>query len=56
VETFPGTQVISTNIFSHVEAMEYAQAHWLSALMLIFSFFASLALTGVKRQTKDVHV
>jgi len=53
----PGkTQVISTNIFSHVEAMEYAQAHWLSALMLIFSFFALLALTGVKRQAKDVHV
>ena len=53
----PGkTQVISTNIFTHVEAMEYAQAHWLSALMLIFSFFALLALTGLKTKTRDVHV
>ena len=53
----PGkTQVISTNIFTHVEAMEYAQAHWLSALMLIFSFFALLALTGLKTKTRDIHV
>jgi molybdate transport system permease protein len=53
----PGkTQVISTNIYTHVEAMEYAQAHWLSALMLIFSFFALLAITGLKTKTRDVHV
>jgi molybdate transport system permease protein len=53
----PGkTQVISTHIFSHVEAMEYAQAHWLSALMLIFSFFALLAITGLKSQSREVHV
>ena len=53
----PGkTQVISTHIFSHVEAMEYAQAHWLSALMLIFSFFVLLAITGLKNPAKETHV
>lgn len=35
----PGqTQVVSTQIYGHVEAMEYPQAHGLSALMVVFSF------------------
>jgi molybdate transport system permease protein len=35
----PGqTRVISVQIFDHVEALEYTQAHWLSAGMLIFAF------------------
>ncbi len=34
----PGqTRVVSTQIYGHVEAMEYAQAHGLSALMVVFS-------------------
>ncbi len=42
----PGrTQVVSTLIYGHVEAMEYAQAHTLSALMVGFSFLALLALS-----------
>jgi len=41
----PGkTQVLSTMIFNHVEATEYAQAHALSMFMLTFSF---LVLFGV---------
>lgn len=41
----PGkTQVISMQIFNHVETGEYAQAHWLSAGMLVFSFVVLLAL------------
>jgi len=41
----PGeTQVISTQIYGHVEAMEYQQAHLLSVIMLVFSFMALLAL------------
>ena len=41
----PGvTRVASVQIYDHVEAMEYAQAHRLSAVMLIFSFFVLLAL------------
>lgn len=35
----PGeTQVLSIAIYDHVEALEYAQAHWLSAGLLLFSF------------------
>ena len=35
----PGaTRVISVQIYDHVEALEYAQAHWLSAGMVAFSF------------------
>jgi molybdate transport system permease protein len=32
------TRVVSTQILGHVEAQEYAQAHALSAAMLVFSF------------------
>lgn len=35
----PGaTRVISVQIYDHVEALEYAQAHWLAAGMVAFSF------------------
>ena len=27
----PGTRVVSTQIYGHVEALEYTQAHWLAA-------------------------
>jgi molybdate transport system permease protein len=41
----PGrTRVASVQIYDHVEAMEYVQAHWLSAAMLLFSFAVLLAL------------
>lgn len=36
------TRVISMQILNHVEAGEYAQAHWLSAGMLVFSFVVLL--------------
>jgi len=38
------TRVLSVQIYDHVEALEYTQAHWLSAGMLLFSFAALLAL------------
>jgi molybdate transport system permease protein len=38
------TRVVSTQIYNHVEAMEYAQAHWLAGAMLVFSFMVLLAL------------
>ena len=38
------TRVVSVQIFNHVEAMEYAQAHWLAAGMLLFSFAILLTL------------
>lgn len=41
----PGkTQVLSMAIYSHVEAMEYANAHWLAGGMLCFSFLVLLVL------------
>lgn len=41
----PGvTRVASVQIYDHVEAMEYMQAHRLSAVMLAFSFLVLLAL------------
>jgi molybdate transport system permease protein len=41
----PGkTRVVSVQIYDHVEAMEYAQAHWLAGGMVLFSFLVLLAL------------
>lgn len=41
----PGvTRVASVQIYDHVEALEYLQAHRLSAVMLIFSFLVLLAI------------
>lgn len=41
----PGsTRVVSVQIYDHVEALEYSQAHWLSAIMVLFSFGVLLGL------------
>ncbi len=41
----PGvTRVASVQIYDHVEAFEYASAHRLAAVMLVFSFLVLLAL------------
>ena len=41
----PGkTRVVSVQIYDHVEALEYTQAHWLAGGMLVFSFLVLLAL------------
>lgn len=46
----PGqTRVVSTQIYGHVEAMEYAQAHWLAGGMLVFSFVVLMGLSLMKR-------
>jgi molybdate transport system permease protein len=49
------TRVVSVQIYDHVEALEYAQAHWLAGIMVAFSFLVLLALytlnpTGRKRR------
>jgi molybdate transport system permease protein len=50
----PGqTRVVSTQIYGHVEAMEYAQAHILAAGMLGFSFVVLLALALLRRQAPE---
>jgi molybdate transport system permease protein len=38
------TRVVSVQIYDHVEAMEYASAHWLAAGMVVFSFVVLLLL------------
>jgi molybdate transport system permease protein len=47
----PGrTRVVSTEIYGHVEAMEYAQAHVLAAGMVLLSFAVLLVLSLLKRR------
>lgn len=43
------TRVVSVQIFDHVEAMEYTQAHWLAGVMLVFSFLVLLLLYAGRR-------
>lgn len=43
------TRVVSVQIYDHVEALEYAQAHWLAGAMLVFSFLVLLALYSSRR-------
>lgn len=38
------TRVVSVQIYDHVDALEYTQAHWLAGGMVIFSFLVLLAL------------
>ncbi len=46
--SIPGeTQVLSVAIYTHVEAMEYSEAHWLAGGMVLFSFFVLLGLYRV---------
>jgi len=46
------TRVVSTQIYGHVEALAYAQAHWLSAGMVAFSFAVLLALGLLERRAR----
>ena len=51
----PGkTRVVSTQIYGHVEAMEYAQAHWLAGGMLVFSFAVLLGLSMLRKRAGRV--
>jgi molybdate transport system permease protein len=48
------TRVVSVQIYDHVEALEYAQAHVLSGVMIAFSFLVLLALYTFQRKRKAV--
>lgn len=51
----PGqTRVVSTQIYGHVEAMEYAQAHRLALGMLVFSFLALMMIVRLKSRQERV--
>ena len=44
------TRVVSTQIYGHVEALEYTQAHWLAGGMLLFSFVVLLLAQRLTRR------
>ena len=51
--SIPGkTRVLSMQIYEHVEAMEYREAHILAAMMLAFSFFVLMLMY---RHGRTVH-
>ena len=55
----PGeTRVVSVQIYDHVESLNYLQAHWLSGLMLAFSFIVLAIVYSANRskssQTKTL--
>ncbi len=48
------TRVVSTQIYGHVEALEYTQAHWLAGGMVLFSFVVLLGLSLLNRRHTGV--
>ncbi|MBA1274018.1 molybdate ABC transporter permease subunit [Stutzerimonas azotifigens] len=48
------TRVVSVQIYDHVEAMQYSNAHILSACLVVFSFVVLLILGRLRREA--VHV
>ena len=51
----PGqTRVVATQIYGHVEALEYTQAHGLAGAMVLFSFAVLLALNLLNRRAARV--
>ncbi len=47
----PGkTQVVSIAIYDHVETLEYTQAHWLSAGLLVLAFLMLIMVYAVNRR------
>ena len=49
------TRVVSVQIYNHVEAMEYNEAHWLAGGLLLFSFSVLLALYTVLKTHPVAH-
>jgi len=43
------TRVISVLLYDHVEALDYARAHWLSGGLVVFSFLLLLMLYGLQK-------
>ena len=49
------TRVVSVQIYNHVEAMDYADAHWLAGVLLVFSFAVLLVMYTVLKTQPVVH-
>ena len=51
----PGvTRVVSVQIYDHVEALEYARAHWLAGGMVVFAFVVLLGLNFIRRRSPSM--
>ena len=49
----PGqTQVVSIAVYDHVESLQYAHAHWLSAGLLVLSFLLLVAIYALNRHLR----
>jgi len=49
----PGeTKVLSVAIYDHVEALEYTEAHWLAAGMVVFSFVVLVTLYALNGRAR----
>jgi molybdate transport system permease protein len=49
------TRVVSVQIYDHVEALEYTQAHWLAGGLVLFSFLVLLALYTLGPAQRKAH-
>ncbi len=49
------TRVVSVQIYNHVEALEYGEAHWLAGVLLVFSFAVLLVLYTVLKTQPVAH-
>jgi molybdate transport system permease protein len=49
------TRVVSVQIYNHVEALEYNEAHWLAGCLLLFSFSVLLVLYTVLKTQPVAH-
>jgi len=50
----PGqTRVVSVQLYDHVEALDYAQAHWLAAALLAFSFVVLLLVYSLQGRSAE---
>jgi molybdate transport system permease protein len=47
------TRVVSVQIYNHVEALEYGEAHWLAGGMLLFSFLVLMAVNNFTSNSKE---
>jgi len=49
------TRVVSVQIYNHVEALEYTEAHWLAGCLLLFSFSVLMVLYTVLKTQPVAH-
>jgi len=49
------TRVVSVQIYNHVEALEYSEAHWLAGILMLFSFSVLLVLYTVLKTQPVAH-